>query len=133
VNGYPSAAWIDRAAGAVAGDAALQQLRPPEPFVIQQTVGTATEVDDAPSLVWHVAFGPDGVHLRGGRPAHADVTFACDLETARSIHNGEQSAQGAFMAGHLRVGGDINALLAHQDLLASLSDALGAVRDVTGP
>jgi putative sterol carrier protein len=90
-----------------------------------------------------VTGGPDGevaytVHLSGGRMTVAagaaddvDVTFTCDYPTAAALSRGERSAQDAFMAGTLRVGGDVGALLAAADALQRLGDVFAGVRDET--
>ena len=55
-----------------------------------------------------------------------------DRATADAVHEGRTSAQAAFMAGHLKVGGDVGALLAHQELLAELNDVLAHLRAAAG-
>ena len=70
--------------------------------------------------------------LVAGRADDATVTFHCDRATALDVHQGRTSAQAAFMAGHLRVGGDVGALLAHQELLAGLTDVLAPLREPAG-
>ena len=63
----------------------------------------------------------------GNEPA-ADVTFTTDIDTARAIHRGDESAQTAFMAGRLRIGGDARVLIANQHVLAELDDVFASVR-----
>ncbi|MCU0311077.1 MAG: SCP2 sterol-binding domain-containing protein [Acidimicrobiales bacterium] len=118
---YLSPEWLEAAAGAIADDEALQRLAPDTPFVLQHQV-TGEE-----PVTWHVVFG-DGVTLRTGAADRPDVTFRCDPTTARRIHDGEESAQQAFMEGRLTLGGDPDALLAHHDLLSSLTDTLAPLR-----
>lgn len=127
---YLSPEWLEAARAVVAGDEVLQAQRPEEPFVLQQSV-TGIEGAGGPAHVvtWHVAFGPDGVRLETGPAERPDVTFTCDAETAAAVQAGRLSAQGAFMAGRLRLGGDSRVLLANQPLLASLHDALAPLRE----
>ena len=78
------------------------------------------------------AHPPDGaVAVAAGPAATPTVTFAQDRPTARAIATGEASAQRAFMTGGLRVGGDLQALLAAQEVLVGLGDVFAAVRETT--
>lgn len=127
---YLSPAWQEAAAAAVAADPRLQQARPAIPVVLAQVVVPGDGSDDAVAS-WHVTFGPDGVVWQQGPAPAADVTFTCTTETAWSIQCGEQSAQAAFMAGRLRIGGDTSTLLTNQELLTALNDALAPLRATT--
>ncbi len=95
--------------------------------MLQQTVTDG----DAGAIVWHVVIDDGEVRLHPGPSADPTVTFACDRPTAFAIQAGRSSAQAAFMAGRLRLGGDIDALLRHQSTLSALTDALAAVRAST--
>ncbi len=75
-----------------------------------------------------MVFSAQGVEMVLGPSPNPDVTLRCDADTARRIHEGHESAQQAFMEGRLQVGGDPDALLRHQDLLGSLTDALAPLR-----
>ncbi len=79
-------------------------------------------------LVFHVTFDHGAVTVARGPAAAPTLTFTQDRATARAIATGEASAQRAFMTGELRVGGDLQALLAAQDALAGLGDVFAAVR-----
>jgi hypothetical protein len=122
-----SPAWLEAAAALVTEDTELQRLRPEEVLVMTQTV-TAGDGADEVVASWHVTFGPDGVAWRTGPAPAADVSFTCTAETAWAITSGEHSAQAAFMAGDLRIGGDTSVLLANTDLLSALNDALAPLR-----
>jgi putative sterol carrier protein len=124
---YLSPAWFEAAARAVAADADLAAASRGARLVVQQTVD-----DDGARVVWHIRFEDGSVQLLTGPAADADVTFRCDRATASAVHEGRTSAQAAFMAGQLRVGGDVGVLLAHQGLLAGLHDALGPLRATVG-
>lgn len=71
------------------------------------------------------------VHVRAGRVEDADITFIQDRATAAAIARGDVSAQAAFMAGHLRVGGDLRAVLARSRELAALADVFAGARATT--
>jgi hypothetical protein len=63
-----------------------------------------------------------------GPHADPDITFATDRVTAAAIASHDESAQRAFMAGRLRLGGDVRVLMANQDLLAEIDDCTVALR-----
>lgn len=87
-----------------------------------------------------VTGGPDGerrywVHLERGRVAFGsgeadapDATFTQDYETAAALNRGELSAEDAFLAGRVRVSGDLAVLLSHRSALTTLDDVFADVR-----
>jgi hypothetical protein len=123
VPDYLTPAWFAAAADAVRADDALQASSRGAHLVLQQTV-----TDPPPGTTWHVRFDDGEVRLATGPAQDATVTFTCDRATAVAVQEGRSSAQAAFMAGQLRVGGDVGALRRHQELLTGLSDALAALR-----
>jgi hypothetical protein len=80
---------------------------------------------------YHVAVGRSGARVAPGAPDGRHVTFTQDYETAAAIARGTLSAQAAFMAGRLRVGGDLSVLVEHHRALADLDDVLAGVRATT--
>ncbi len=124
---YLSPAWFDAADAALRADAGLAAAGRGIHLVLQQTVD-----DPAPGTTWHIRIDDGAVSLVVGAAADATVTFHCDRSTALDVHQGRTSAQAAFMAGNLRVGGDVGALLAHQELLAGLTDVLAPLREPAG-
>lgn len=124
---YLSSEWFDAAGRALRADPGLRAASAGVHLVLQQTV----EDPDDP-VTWHVRMHDGEVDLLVGPAPAPTVTFRCDRATASGVHRGELSAQGAFMAGQLRVGGDTRALLAHQALLTGLDDVLGTLRGGTG-
>jgi putative sterol carrier protein len=121
---YLSPAWFDAADAALRADPGLADASRGIHLVLQQTVG-----DPEPATTWHIRFDDGAVSLVVGPADDATVTFHCDRATAVDVHRGRTGAQAAFMAGNLRVGGDVSALLAHQELLAALSDVLASLRE----
>jgi hypothetical protein len=80
---------------------------------------------------FQVVLDAGGLQITPGEAAHATVTFTLDYDAAAAIARGELSAQAAFMAGRLRVGGDLRALVDHHRAHQELDDVLGAVRAQT--
>jgi putative sterol carrier protein len=122
---YLSPEWIE-ALDAIAGD------------------GTVAPDDVRLVVQQEVVGGPDGdvryfIVVDGGKaavqPGDADeptVTFSQDYETAVAIAAGELSAQEAFMAGRVRVRGDLAELARHQSVVAALDRAFRGVRTESG-
>jgi putative sterol carrier protein len=121
---YLSPAWFEAADRALRADTALAAAAERVHLVLQQTVD-----DPPPGTTWHIRIDDGSVSLSPGPADDATVTFRCDRATALDVHRGRTSAQAAFMAGNLQVGGDIGALLAHQELLAGLGDVLAPLRE----
>jgi predicted lipid carrier protein YhbT len=124
---YLSPAWFEAADGALSTDASLAEASRGVRLVLQQTVA-----DPPPGVTWHIRIDDGSLRLVPAPADDATVTFRCDRATAESVHDGRTSAQAAFMAGRLRVGGDVGALLAHQELLAGLNDVLAHLRAAAG-
>jgi putative sterol carrier protein len=86
---------------------------------------------DVDGFRYHVVFTPGAVRVHHGKADDPTVTFRCDRTTAVAIARGDVSAQRAFMAGNLRIGGDATALLRAQAAVAVLPDLFAAVRPET--
>jgi len=125
---YLSPEWFVAADEAVRADASLAEASRGAHLVLEQTVDPAPG-DEAATVVWTVRFADGLVSVSEGGAHDADVTFHLDRATAEAVQQGATSAQAAFMAGQLRVGGDIGALLAHQELMVGLTDVLGPLRE----
>jgi hypothetical protein len=121
---FLSDAWFDEmAAAAVGAPPVAGELD----LVVQQVVTT----EDGSTVAWFIVVRGGGVELgRGCHPAPS-ITFTLDDATAAGIQSGEQSAQAAFMAGRLRVGGDVRVLLDQQPAMHELDDVFAAARAAT--
>ncbi len=133
---YLSDAWIEAMNRAVADDPALRAATADITLIVQQTVtpSDGSDVDAGPGTrTWYVRLdhGTNTV-VSGAHPA-PDVTFRCDRDTALAIAGGHESAQIAFMAGRLRLGGDSRALIAHQGCLTALAAISARTHDATAP
>jgi hypothetical protein len=80
---------------------------------------------------FHIELRGPRTRVAAGEADAAHVTFTQDYSTAAAIARGELSAQAAFMAGRLRVGGDLTALVDHHRPLLGIDDALATVRAST--
>jgi predicted lipid carrier protein YhbT len=125
---YLSEEWFDEATRLLAEPGGPDH--PADQLVVQQVVEQEAITEP---VTWHVVVGDGVARLARGRHPNPDVTLTCDLTTAWEVHQGRLSAQAAFMAGRLRLGGDASALLAGRDALAAVDDRLAPLRAATEP
>jgi putative sterol carrier protein len=117
---FLSSEWVAALADAGAGATVPDGVR----IVLQQVV-----VDDDGAEVPYVVRIADGaVSVEPGRADDADVTFTQDRATAEAIADGTLSAQAAFLAGRLQVGGDLTVVLDGARELASVADVFARAR-----
>ncbi|HJR24693.1 MAG TPA: SCP2 sterol-binding domain-containing protein [Acidimicrobiales bacterium] len=95
--------------------------------VVQQVVVD----DDGSEVAYAVRIADGAVRVEPGRVPDADVRFTQPRDVAAAIARGELSAQTAFLAGDLRVGGDLAAVREGSRALAALSDVFGPARAAT--
>lgn len=128
---YLSPAWVAALDQAARADEQLAAATADVALVLEQQVTGGPEGD----VTYHLTFDHGTVSAgTGGAPSPADaavVRFTLDHETALGIARGTGSAQQAFMAGALQVGGDLRVLLDHQVVLSALHDVFAAVREQT--
>ncbi|MFP5254779.1 MAG: SCP2 sterol-binding domain-containing protein [Acidimicrobiia bacterium] len=120
--------WFDELAAAAA------QARPPEGVrvVLQQVVSDDASAGARPlEVAYALRVGDGRVEVVRGTVPDADVTFRLDRATAAAIARGELSAQAAFLAGRLRIGGDVHRFGGAAEALADLADVFGQVRAST--
>jgi predicted lipid carrier protein YhbT len=118
---YLSDEWFHQLGARVGGPAA------PADLVLQHLVTAGPEGD----VDYHVRVASGAVTIWRGPASDPDVTFAEDYDTAAAIASGRLSAPAALLAGRIRVGGDMAALIAHQDHLAVNDPIPAAVRAST--
>jgi hypothetical protein len=130
---YLSPDWIDAARRAVAGSDQLRLATSGITFTIECVVTSAPRELGAPgdAIHWHITVDDGRVGLGEGAAPHPDLRFTADYDTAARIAEGELGAQRAFVAGRLRVGGDLALLIRHQKALSRVDDALAPVRAET--
>lgn len=121
---FLSEAWVEALDAAAKADEGLATATGGLAFSVEQEV-----VDgDGHGVRYHVVFDHGVVSVRPGPLPDATVRFSLDRETAAAIASGSGSAQRAFMAGRLRVGGDLRVLLEHGEVLGQLGDVFAEVR-----
>lgn len=119
---FLSPEWMRRADALLAGADDLSV--PGDPFTIEQTV---TGGPDEP-VRYHLRFDEHGARLHPGPADDPTVTLAVDRSVAAAVARGEVSAQAAFQNGDIRVGGDMQQLIAHRAQITTSDDVLGPLR-----
>lgn len=120
---FLSAEWVADLAAAAGG----VEVADGAPFTVQQVVVDETGED----VRWAIRVGDGGVAVEPGGSAAADVTLTSDRSTATALARGDLAVTDAFMAGRLRVAGDLRVLLRAGGVLGTLDDAFAAVRERT--
>lgn len=120
---FLSDAWITDLDAAARQAAAPSGLR----LVVQQVVLGERGADTR----YVIRFDDGHVSVTAGQAEDADLTLTQDRATAAEIARGELSAQVAFMAGRLRVGGDLRDVVERSRDLAAMADVFEATRATT--
>lgn len=120
---FLSPQWIE----ALDAAASTRGLESEGRLVIQQVVTGRPNSD----VRYYVTVEGGAAAVRIGEADDPTVTFTQDYATAAEIAQGRVAAQEAFMAGRVRVGGDLLALVRHLDVLEELDRSFRAVRGQT--
>jgi putative sterol carrier protein len=98
-----------------------------EAVTVQQVV-----VDEGTEPVrWALRVAGGRVAVEVGGVADPDVTLTTDRATATALARGELAVTDAFMAGRLRVAGDLRSLLRAGGALGAVDAAFASVREGT--
>lgn len=116
-------AWIAALGRAAGGAEVPRGLR----LAIQQVVLG----DDGRETAYLLRIADGRVTVTRGRADDADITLTQDRTTAAHIARGELSAQAAFIAGRLRVTGDLRSVMERSSVLTTLGDLFRSVRAAT--
>jgi putative sterol carrier protein len=127
VVAFLSDAWLADLDAAAQASHALRRASTAGKLTVQQVVTGGPDGDTA----FAIRLVDGTVSVQRGVVDDADVTFTQDHETAVGIGTGELSAQAAFMAGRLRVGGDLTVLMNRQRDLSGVDDVFASVRERT--
>jgi alkyl sulfatase BDS1-like metallo-beta-lactamase superfamily hydrolase len=127
VAAYLSPAWLTALQEAADASPTLHDATTGVHLVVQQVITGGADGD----VAYHVVVDDGRMTVRPGHAEDPTVTFTQDRATAEAVTRGDQSAQGAFMAGHMRIRGDLRALVAQQDTLLHVDDVFASVRETT--
>jgi hypothetical protein len=124
---YLSPEWLVAAGDALADSPGLRDAISDVSLTLEQTVTGGPEG----TVRWHLVLDHGDARLVAGPADRSDLRFETDYRVARAIALGELAAPMAFIAGNLRVGGDLTLLTAHQRVLSAVDDVLVDVRKAT--
>jgi alkyl sulfatase BDS1-like metallo-beta-lactamase superfamily hydrolase len=120
---FLSPAWVADLASA-AGDV---EVADGDPFTVQQVV---VDGPDEP-VRWALRVARGRVAVEAGGVGDADITLTTDRGTATALARGDLAVTDAFMAGRLRIAGDLRTLLRAGGVLGTLDAAFASVRERT--
>jgi hypothetical protein len=131
---FLSPEWLAAAADALHGATAAEGV--PDLTLQQVVTGSPESGPHGPDgsdgeVAYRIRITEGAVELRPGRGPDADVIFTEDWETAAAIAAGRLSPQAAFVDGRVRVSGNVALVVAAQDGLAGIEEALAGVRAAT--
>ena len=121
---YLTSEWLDAAHDALEQSTALADATSDAQLTVQQVVTGGPEGD----VTFHFAVDHGRVKLVGGEAGDATVTFIQSWDTATAVARGEQSAQGAFMNGQIRVRGDLPKIVEYGAIFGGVDDVLADLR-----
>lgn len=124
---YLSLDWIDALTAEVAASDDMAAV------AADHTLGVTQVVSDGPegSVVYHVQVA-EGRAAFGAGPADPEhLRFEQDWTTAVDVATGVLNAQEAFLAGRIRLFGDLPTLMANQAVFRALDGVFSTVRERT--
>ena len=132
---YLSTEWVEAADALLAAITVEPPIEGP-PFSIETIVtgpsvdaGVGTDDQHEPEQRYIVEFSGSSMSARRPHPGEvATVRFTQTYEVAVAVAKGITSAQAAFLAADIQVGGDISTLINHAGLVAKLGDVLAPLR-----
>ena len=119
---FLSPAWLEQLTALAGGDGVG-----PGATIVQQVVTDGPEGDIA--YVLDIEGGR--VRARPGWDDRAVVTLTESWDTAVHLHRGELTAREAFLAGMIRIRGDVRQVLVAASGLAALGPAIAELRERT--
>lgn len=125
---FLSDAWLEELGAAARASSVLQEAAVGLGIVIEQVITGATGGEVR--YHWVLDDGAVAVVV-GPAPGAADITLTTDWATAVALASGDVGAQDAFLAGRLRLGGDIALLVRAGGAMAAVEDVARAVREAT--
>lgn len=121
---YLSLEWIEALRDKVAASAELSKVAQDHSISVTQVVTDGPEG----TVTYHLAVG-DGVATFGaGAAANEDVRMEQSWDTAVAVATGQTNAQDVFIKGEVRITGDVQKLIASEQVFAALDSVFEDVR-----
>lgn len=116
--------WLDALAAAARTRATVDD----DPLAdVQLTIDQV--VTDGPT--WRLSIDRGAVRVEAAPTGEPDVRLTSDRATAAAIASGTRATLDAFIAGDLRLGGDVRVLLDNRVALETLGELFAGIRDRT--
>lgn len=80
---------------------------------------------------WRLSIDAGALSVTAAPEGDPDVRLTSDRATAAAIASGQRAALDAFIAGDLRLGGDVRRLIDERAALEAMGDVFAAVREAT--
>lgn len=125
---YLSTEWV-AAADELLRAVTIEPPLPPPGFTLETVIADAAP--DGPQG-YVIEFDGPAMSARPPRPGeHTTLRLSQRYDVACGIARGELSAQAAFLAADIQVGGDVAVLIGNAGLIAQLGDVLAPLRERT--
>ncbi len=121
---FLSTAWLD-----ALDIAARARPQPADDPLAAVRVSIDQVITDGPT--WRLSVDRGALRVEPSPEGEPDVRLTSDRATAAAIASGARPALDAFIAGDLRLGGDVRVLLEHRVALETLGDLFAGIRHET--
>ena len=118
---YLSDEWL------AALDSAARTVTVDPPAADTIVVQTVVTDPPGPAIAYHLTLADRSIGVQAGASDAPTVTFTQSRETAAAVASGRRSAQEAFMAGDIRVGGDVTALIQQREAFRAFDEVMAGV------
>ena len=109
--------------------AARARVAPDEDPLASVTLSIDHVITDGPR--WRLSIDSGALSVQSAPEDEPDVRLTSDRTTASAIASGRRAALDAFIAGDLRLGGDVRRLIDERAALEAMGDVFASVRDAT--
>jgi hypothetical protein len=118
---YLSDEWL------AALDSAARSVTVDPPAAETIVVQTVVVDPEGPAVAYHLTLADRSIGVQAGSSDVPTVTFTQSRETATAVASGRRSAQEAFMAGDIRVGGDVTALIQQREAFRAFDEVMAGM------
>jgi len=120
---YLSQEWIDEVSKALAAHTGFQEA------IARAKLGLTFVVGDAPQgeVHYHFDIADGGCQVGMGDAENADATIKLPYQTAIALSKGDLNVQAAFIAGKLKVEGNLAKIMMNQGALTQYASAVAGM------
>jgi hypothetical protein len=118
---YLSDEWL------AALDSAARSVTVDPPAAETIVVQTVVVDPEGPAVAYHLTLADRSIGVQAGSSDAPTVTFTQSRETATAVASGRRSAQEAFMAGDIRVGGVVTARIQQREAFRAFDEVMAGM------